>query len=103
VAAARLPEATGQRYLLTAEERVPSQDVAVWLQDVCRRTGRGDPGKIFADISFDGGAIKIGDKEADAVERLRKDLGVTLRPAKETLQDMARVLLLQEEETRVEK
>ena len=55
--------------------------------------GLGDPESITCDTNFDGGAIKIGDKEVEATERLAAELEVTCRPNAETFRDMAKILL----------
>jgi hypothetical protein len=49
--------------------------------------------KIIFDTHFTGGAIKIGEREAEASERLERDLGVVCRPVEETMQDTAMALL----------
>jgi nucleoside-diphosphate-sugar epimerase len=93
IAAAIRPEAVGKRYLLSTEARVPSQKIAGWLQKVCLQTGLSDPDKIHFDADFAGGAIPIGEREVEATDRLREDLGIELRSVKDTIMDMARVLL----------
>ena len=95
VAAARRPQAVAQRYILSTETRVPSQEIAQWLKDVCRQSGLGDPDRIHHDTDFDGGVIPIGEKEVEATDRLRDELGISLRPVKETMMDMVRVLLVE--------
>jgi nucleoside-diphosphate-sugar epimerase len=93
VAAAIELEAAGQRYIVSLETRAPSQDIATWLREVCQTTGLSDPEKVHFDGEFDGGAIPIGSKEVDAIDRLRRELRVTLRPIKDTIRDMAGNLL----------
>ena len=93
VAAGNKPEAVNQRYIVSTEARVPSGEIADWMKDVCRRTGLGEADKIHYDADFDGGAIKIGDREVEATDRLEKELGIRLRPVRETIEDMAQVLL----------
>jgi nucleoside-diphosphate-sugar epimerase len=93
VVAAHRTEAIGQRFILSTEARVPSQTIAGWLKEVCTQTGIVDPDRIHFDADFDGGAIPIGAKEVDATDRLARELGIVLRPVKETIMDMARGLL----------
>ena len=52
-----------------------------------------DVSKINFDTDFNGGAIKIGDREVEASDRLEHDLGVVFRPVEETMRDMAKALL----------
>ena len=93
VAALKSPVAAGKRYLLSTEARVPSGEIAEWMKEACRRNGLFDPDKIQHDADFDGGAIPIGAKEVDAADRLREELGIELRPVKETIMDMTHALL----------
>jgi len=88
---------TTDRYILSTEARVPSQEIAAWIADACRDTNLADPDAIHYDADFQGGAIPIGEREVDALERLEQDLGVTLRPVKETIVDMTKLLLKQKE------
>ena len=87
-------EALGQRFLLTTEARISSEDTAKVLKRVCQEEELGDPEKIHFDSSFQGGAIPIGEKEVESVERLESLLGVKLRSVEETMCEMARTLLL---------
>jgi len=98
VAAGRRPDSDGKRFIVSTEARAPSSRIASWLEDVCRETGLGDPSMIHYDADFDGGAVPIGNKEVDATMRLEKELGITLRPVKETILDMAKVLLEEEKQ-----
>lgn len=84
----------GQRYLLSTEARVPSSTIAEWLREICHTTGRGNPVKIHCDTDFTGGAIPIGDKEVESIGRLRIELGLELRPVRETITEMAYSILL---------
>lgn len=93
VRAGRRSEANGKRYILSSEARLSSVDVGAALKKIAKETGLGDPESITCDTNFDGGAIKIGDKEVEATERLAAELGVTCRPNAETFRDMAEVLL----------
>ena len=96
VRAGRRPEANGKRYILSSEARLSSVEVGDVLRKIAKETGRGDPEAITCDTNFDGGAIKIGDKEVEATERLKSELGVVCRPNEETFRDMAEVLLEEE-------
>jgi nucleoside-diphosphate-sugar epimerase len=89
----------GQRYIVSTESRTPSHELADLLQDVCRQTKLAQPDRIYYDKEFNGGAIAIGQKEVEADVRLRKDLGVKLRPVKDTIHEMAKFLLQKEENT----
>ena len=93
VAAAISTGADGKRYILSTEARVPSQEIAGWLKDVCKHTGLANPDSIHYDGDFDGGAIPVGEREVESTDRLREELGLRLRPVKETIIDMAKVLL----------
>jgi nucleoside-diphosphate-sugar epimerase len=94
------------RYILSTEKRVSSQQLAEWLQEAIsdhrKEAGQStetavfDPAKIHFDSAFTGGAIPIGQREVDCMERVKTDLGVELRPVKETIMDMARYLMVQE-------
>jgi nucleoside-diphosphate-sugar epimerase len=93
MAAHRRRVSGGQRYVVSTEARVPSQDIADWLRDACQSTALGDPSLVKHDSTFAGGAIPIGEKEVEATDRLERELGVTLRPVKDTIVDMANILL----------
>lgn len=103
VAAGRLTQAIGQRYILSTEERLSSQHVASILQELCQESKIGNPDAISYDGEFTGGSIPIGNKEVEAVKRLKDELGVSLRPAEETIKDMGKFLLkyYQQEEATV--
>jgi hypothetical protein len=62
--------------------------VAEIFQTICLETGKLDPEAITYDAKFTGGAIPIGDKEVDAEEILKKELGIGLRDPEETMADM---------------
>ena len=83
VAAATNPAAIGQRYIVSKEERVSSKEMADALKRVCRESGLGNAEKITFDSEFSGGAIPIGNKEVESLDRL-KELGVSLRSVDET-------------------
>jgi nucleoside-diphosphate-sugar epimerase len=94
VASGTLSSAIGNRYIVSAEARIPSQDAADALKKVAQETGLGDSSKITFDADFSGGAIPIGKPEVEAVDRLKRDLGgLKLRPADKTIADMGRALL----------
>lgn len=95
VAAGTRPKAIGKRFIVSTEARVPSQEIAGWFKQVCKESGLADPEKIHFDADYQGGFIPIGVKEVEASDRLRDELGVTLRPVKSTMMDMASVLLNQ--------
>ena len=93
VAAMASPGAMGKRYIVSSEARIPSQDMADALKKICKESGMGDPEKITFDSDFDGGAIKIGEKECEAAANLLEDFGLVMRPVEETMADMGEVLL----------
>eukprot|EP00980_Cylindrotheca_fusiformis_P001992 scaffold443_cov125-Cylindrotheca_fusiformis.AAC.41 len=93
VAAGTKSKAIGERFIVSKEERVPSQEMAEALKAVCRETGIGNPDGITYDADFQGGAIPVGSREVEATEKLRNYLGVTMRPVHETISDMGRALL----------
>lgn len=94
VAAGTLSSAVGNRYILSAEARIPSKEAAEALKRVAQETGLGDPSKITYDSAFSGGAIKIGQQEVKALDRLKSDLGgLELIPVEQTMADMGRSLL----------
>jgi nucleoside-diphosphate-sugar epimerase len=84
VAAGTIDQAIGERFIVSTEARVPSEEMAKELEKVCKETGVGDPNSISFDSNFQGGAIPIGSKEVEAIERLNDILDVTLRPVSET-------------------
>ncbi len=98
-----------RRYIVSTEERLSSELVAEALKRAVTRVRERmererdvvvdddiDMGKITCDTEFDGGAIKIGEREVEASERLERDLGVVCRSVEETFQDMAEALLMGE-------
>ena len=93
VAAGTKSDVVGQRFIVSTEERLPSKDMAEALKQVCKNSGLGDPDKITFDAQFSGGAIPIGSREVASTERLKESLGITLRPAHETIYDMGQSLL----------
>jgi len=85
-----------RRYILSTEERLSSENIAQALIRGVEQTGGSnsiDISKITCDTNFSGGAIKIGDREVEASDRLECDLGVVFRPVEETMRDMAKALL----------
>jgi nucleoside-diphosphate-sugar epimerase len=94
VAAGTRAAADGKRFIVSTEARVPSQEIASWLQEACRKSsGAAEPDKIHFDGDYQGGFIPIGQREVESSERLQNELGVTLRPVSETMTDMTNVLL----------
>lgn len=99
-----LPEdRADRRWILSTEERLSSELTAQALKrgvEEAQKSQSGsrdiDMSKITCDTQFTGGAIKIGDREVEASERLKRDLGVVCRPVEETMEDMARALLFRE-------
>lgn len=93
----RLPSGNiDRRYILSTEERLSSELTAqALIRGVERAPAMNggdisiDMSKITCDTQFTGGAIKIGDREVEASERLERDLGVVCRPVEETMKDMA--------------
>ena len=96
-----LPESDeDRRFILSTEERLSSERTAealkraaTKLRDENRVELDFDLDSITCDTNFDGGAIKIGDREVDAAKRL-EELGVKCRPVAETMHDMAEALVL---------
>jgi len=92
------------RYILSKEERISSEETAKALirgvENAQTKNGEEngsvDMSKITCDTLFTGGAIKIGEREVEASERLERDLGVVCRPVEETMRDMAEALLFGE-------
>jgi nucleoside-diphosphate-sugar epimerase len=94
VAAGTRATAVGKRFVVSTEARVPSEEIASWLNDACRESsGVVEADKIHFDGDYAGGFIPIGQKEVETAERLQSELGVTLRPVQETMTDMTNVLL----------
>ena len=89
VNAAILPEAAGQRYIVSCEARVPAQQLACAIAEVIGEDEVARRG-IHADEGFAGGAVSIGDREVDASHL--EALGVCCRPTSQTIADMAQVL-----------
>jgi hypothetical protein len=82
-----------KRWIVSQEARIPSQQIAEWLRSVCAATGSSGPDKIHFDADFQGGAIPIGEREVEAKEVLMEKLGIPLRPVKDTILEMAHMLL----------
>ena len=83
------------RYILSAEKRLSSEKVSEALKKSFRHDDASatfDLNRIRCDTKFDGGAIKIGEKEVDATKRLQ-ELGVVCRSVEDTMTDMARSFL----------
>ena len=95
-----LKDDVDRRYILSTERRLSSEATAEVLLREVRRAHKNHAGSIDVDMSkiifdtqFTGGAIKIGEREAEASERLERDLSVVCRPVEETIQDTAMALL----------
>ena len=93
-------EVADRRYILSTEERLSSELTAEALKRgvelAQKKDGENtniDLSGITCDTTFTGGAIKIGEREVEASERLEHDLGVVCRPVEETMRDMAEALL----------
>ena len=92
-----------RRFILSTEERLSSERTAEALKRAVTKLQDEQVGdqveldldldSITCDTNFDGGAIKIGDREVDAAKRL-EELGVRCRPVAETMHDMAEALVL---------
>jgi len=84
-----------KRIVVSREARISSREIAEDLKRIAKDTGLGVPDCILSDSDFDdGGLIKIGDKEVECAERTKALLGgLEFRSTKETLVDMAAVLL----------
>ena len=92
------PSSSRLRYIVSTDARVPSADLADWMRAVVQERAPPDQAlewasNIYADEAFTGGAIPIGAKEVEAAQRLKSDLGITLRPIQETIQDMTRIVM----------
>ena len=86
-----------RRYIISTEQRLSSEATAEALIRGVHRSQMSniiDTSKIMYDTQCTGGAIKIGEREVEASERLEHDLGVICRPVEETMQDTADALLL---------
>uniref|UniRef100_A0A7S4A9I1 NAD-dependent epimerase/dehydratase domain-containing protein n=1 Tax=Pseudo-nitzschia australis TaxID=44445 RepID=A0A7S4A9I1_9STRA len=93
VLAVSRPEAINQRIIVSTEARMPSQEMAKILKEVCEETGLSDPENVSFDGEFKGGAIPIGTREVEATSRINDVLGLDLTPVQETIRDMGRSLL----------
>lgn len=89
-----------KRYIVSTEERLSSELVAEALRRAIQNVQSTndaskdvDMSNIICDTKFDGGAIKIGEREVEATERLQSDLGVVCRSVEDTMQNMAEALL----------
>lgn len=91
--------AVAKRYIISSDRRVPATDIGKWLVESTTTSRRDDAAAadggaeqrpvLQCDTAFQGGAIPIGEREVEAEEILRDDLGVVLRPLRETISDMA--------------
>lgn len=100
VLAAKESKTIGERIIISRETRVPSVVMAEKMRQIAIDIGIGDPDKIHADTVFDGGIMKIGQKEVDCYERMNVFLnGFSPRSIETTISDMAKVLLELESNT----
>jgi len=98
--ASRLPITGSRRYIISHERRVPASMMRSYLEEVV--TGIYCDGIISekakaalkvsidnmrCDDKFDGGLIKVGDREVDAAHLMRHDLGVVCRSVQGTVRD----------------
>jgi nucleoside-diphosphate-sugar epimerase len=94
VLAAKERKTIGERIIISREARIPSVVMAEKIKQIAIETGISDPGKVHADTVFDGGIMKIGQKEVDCEERMKFFLnGFCARSVEETIADMTKVLL----------
>ncbi|KAJ1381796.1 hypothetical protein B484DRAFT_411624, partial [Ochromonadaceae sp. CCMP2298] len=79
-----------RRYIISQEKRITASETMSMLEGAGAGVGVGvGVGGMHCDELFDGGAVRIGDKE---VEGGMGELGVVCRPAEETFRDMAQSL-----------
>ena len=90
VRAMQLHGTAGERFIVSAESRLSSADVADEMRRIANEVGVVYGSKITADEDFDGGAIKIGDQEVGCEKKLREKLGISCRPVLNTFGDMTR-------------
>lgn len=88
VAAGTRDIAVDQRYILSRESRLSSEILAEAIKEVSPT-----PESIKYDAEFDGGAIKIGDREVIAAARLEEELDIELTSPDVTFRDMAKAIL----------
>ena len=94
VLASQTDKTVNERIIISREARISSEIIAEELKKLAIELGIGDPDKIHPDTAFDGGLIKIGDREVACDERMVDLLdGFKCRPVEETMRDMAKVLL----------
>jgi len=94
VLASQTDKTVNERIIISREARISSEIIAEELKKLAIELGIGEPDKIHPDTAFDGGLIKIGDREVACDERMADLLdGFKCRPVEETMRDMAKVLL----------
>jgi NADPH-dependent methylglyoxal reductase len=94
VLASQTDKTVNERIIISREARISSEIIAEELKKLAIELGIGEPDKIHPDTAFDGGLIKIGDREVACDERMVDLLdGFKCRPVEETMRDMAKVLL----------
>lgn len=92
LAAATLPDAAGRRYVVSRERRVPATELAAAIRE--RVGAAAVPAMRIEEASADSSAtavIPVGQREVDA--DALEELGVRCRPDKETVADMAELLV----------
>ena len=102
VRAGTLDGTVGQRFIISSEARISSEKMAKELKRIAATSdsSRIDADKITCDTVFDGGAIKIGDKEVECSDRMKESLGgLVCRSVEETMADMAKSLLVMEKQS----
>ena len=94
IEAGRRPSAIGQRFIISTESRLSSTVTAEVLKRASAGVGLVSGAvEILCDTNFDGGAIKIGEREVECERRMQNELGVVCRSTEETMKDMAIALL----------
>ena len=89
VIASNLSHTVGERYIISTEERISSDKMAKAIESSFPSSASLS---MTCDTDFDGGAIKIGEKEVECSERCKDELdGLVCRSVDETMSDMATV------------
>jgi nucleoside-diphosphate-sugar epimerase len=85
--AAISPYSYNKRYIVSHERRLHANKIMQLLKNTALECGMA-VGDMFFDDNFNGGFTKVGDKEVESLERMERDLQVSLRPPEQTLIDM---------------
>ena len=86
--ASNLSHTIGERYIISTEERISSEKMAKAIESSFPSSAS----SMSCDTDFDGGAIKIGEKEVECTQRCKDELdGLVCRSVDETMSDMATV------------